>query len=299
MKNIHLLSTPKPSRLHFDHTGLFLSKNHQLSAEINSIVKGKNIYITNDEEIKKDEYYLGEDNNIYCLVTTVNFNGKKIILTTDQDLIKDGVQAIPDEFLEWFIKNPSCEEVEVKRGYLGMGGFVETAVQHRYFDETKIIFRYHYKIIIQKEELIYAWVGVMNEDENKYIPYQYELKYIYQGEDSLPNFNTKEECQYWCDNDSPFSIPEEEPDYTALLQPVGTKQETLEEAKKYAELSYYGDEVDAFVRGVKWQQEQDKKMYSEEDLKQAFNVGFNVGYNDETSPSYLTFEKWFEQIKKK
>ena len=38
---------------------------------------------------------------------------KKIILTTDQDLIADGVQAIDDEFLEWFVKNPSCEYVEV------------------------------------------------------------------------------------------------------------------------------------------------------------------------------------------
>ena len=36
---------------------------------------------------------------------------KKIILTTDQSL--DGVQAIDDEFLEWFVKNPSCEGVEV------------------------------------------------------------------------------------------------------------------------------------------------------------------------------------------
>jgi hypothetical protein len=38
---------------------------------------------------------------------------KKIILTTDQDLIADGVQAIDDTFLEWFVKNPSCEKVEV------------------------------------------------------------------------------------------------------------------------------------------------------------------------------------------
>ncbi len=38
---------------------------------------------------------------------------KKIILTTDQDLIKDGVQAIDDEFLEWFVKNPSCEYVPI------------------------------------------------------------------------------------------------------------------------------------------------------------------------------------------
>jgi hypothetical protein len=44
------------------------------------------------------------------------------------------------------------------------------------------------------------------------------------------------------------------------------KKETLEEAKKYAELSYYGHEIDAFVRGAKWQQEQDKKLYSEEEV---------------------------------
>jgi hypothetical protein len=43
----------------------------------------------------------------------IDNNCKKIILTTDQDLIKDGVQEINDEFLEWFVKNPSCEEVKV------------------------------------------------------------------------------------------------------------------------------------------------------------------------------------------
>ena len=42
---------------------------------------------------------------------------RKIILTTDQDLIKDGVQSIDDEFLEWFIENPSCESVEVELDY--------------------------------------------------------------------------------------------------------------------------------------------------------------------------------------
>lgn len=97
---------------------------------------GKELFITNDEEIKYDEYYLGEDNNIYCLVTTVNHNGKKIILTTDQELIKDGVQAIPDEFLEWFVKNPSCEYVEVESGLF----FYAEGEDRRY------------KIIIPKEE---------------------------------------------------------------------------------------------------------------------------------------------------
>jgi len=41
-----------------------------------------------------------------------NKNIKKIILTTDQDLIKDGVQSIDDEFLEWFVNNPSCDRID-------------------------------------------------------------------------------------------------------------------------------------------------------------------------------------------
>jgi hypothetical protein len=74
-----------------------------------------NIYITSNEKPKEGDWYLDKYNNIYYLVTKVESNGdgKKIILATERDLIKDGVQAIDDEFLEWFVNNPSCEEVEV------------------------------------------------------------------------------------------------------------------------------------------------------------------------------------------
>jgi hypothetical protein len=41
------------------------------------------------------------------------------------------------------------------------------------------------------------------------------------------------------------------------------------------------------------------KEKEKEDLEEAFRVGFNVGYNDSESPSYLTFEKWFKQFKNK
>lgn len=77
------------------------------------------------------------------------------------------------------------------------------------------------------------------------------------------------------------------------------KQETLEEAKKYAELSYYGDEVDAFVRGAKWQQEQNKKMYSEEDmLNFAWFLKENLGqYSCDRTAHFEG--KYFEQFKKK
>jgi hypothetical protein len=85
------------------------------------------------------------------------------------------------------------------------------------------------------------------------------------------------------------------------------KQETLEEAAKYYAHNYfemhdtnnYKALKQGFEAGAKWQQEQDKNKYSEEELKEAFRVGFNVGYNDAESPSYLKFEEWFKQFKKK
>ena len=71
-------------------------------------------------------------------ITSYDF---KIILTTNKLLIKDGVQAIDNEFLEWFVKNPSCEEVEVKMN------------QGRYFDYGgNVHITNAYKIIIPKEE---------------------------------------------------------------------------------------------------------------------------------------------------
>jgi hypothetical protein len=70
------------------------------------------------------------------------------------------------------------------------------------------------------------------------------------------------------------------------------KKETLEEARKYAELSYYGDEVDVFVNGAKWQAE---RMYSEEEMLLVLNIGFTS--TDETWEECVAFAK--EQFKKK
>jgi hypothetical protein len=116
----------------------------------------ENIYITSNEEIKEGDWYLCLDNtkcndSIYkCNEVWLNMEEKqpsyckKIILTTDQDLIKDGVQSIDDEFLEWFVNNPSCEEVEI----------VKTA-QIRPFGSL-------YKIIIPKEEQTKCYCGHTN-----------------------------------------------------------------------------------------------------------------------------------------
>jgi hypothetical protein len=123
MKNIHLIPTNKPSRL-FLKENILLFNNQYTLQEVFPKGKCQHIYITSDEEIKEGVW-------VYNIVSKTKFKAtkqlidliyntgvtlttnKKIILTTDQDLIKDGVQAIDDEFLEWFVNNPSCGEVEV------------------------------------------------------------------------------------------------------------------------------------------------------------------------------------------
>ena len=125
MKNLHLIQTDKPSRLFDDGMQLYLG---ELEDRKGHPVTSYNIYITSDEEIKEGDWFMSDFNsfplhNIKELSEregTLGWkqedlkNNLKIILTTDVDLIKDGVQAINDEFLEWFEKNPSCNEVEVK-----------------------------------------------------------------------------------------------------------------------------------------------------------------------------------------
>jgi hypothetical protein len=141
IKNIYLLKTSNPSRLLKD----LVDKTYQFKKEVtfgNRIELPLNIYITSDiEEIKVDEYYLDTTVNVIFKNDKLFLNGigyKRIVPTTDDQLIKDGVQAIDDEFLEWFVKNPRCEKV----------GVINT------FDYNKKHFVEHsgYKIIIPKEE---------------------------------------------------------------------------------------------------------------------------------------------------
>jgi hypothetical protein len=134
MKNIHLIPTDKPSRL-----VKFKDENSLLLSSLPSI-KGErfNICITSYQEIKIGDREI-IDNECRKLKFTKDETriGKKVILTDNKDIIKDGVQAIDDTFLEWFVKNPSCEFVEVEYARLLLeDGF----------------FTYGYEIIIPKEE---------------------------------------------------------------------------------------------------------------------------------------------------
>lgn len=158
MKNVNVLPTNKPSKLFKDDLGYYSSFEILQRSNFTNI----HLYITSDEEIKEGDWccYLNNlgGGNVLCQaykhsedkrmlfdngthnreigegITPLIGECKKIILTTDQDLIKDGVQPIPDEFLEWFVKNPSCEYVET--------------VNVPYFDESG----YSYLLIVPKEE---------------------------------------------------------------------------------------------------------------------------------------------------
>jgi hypothetical protein len=120
MKNIHVLPTDNYSQLvnsTSKYGGLFLSKYYSPMKDMGDSYQ--NIYITSDEEIKEEDWCL--DIFLQAIFQANSFMGiktkntaRKIILTTDQDLIKDGVQAIDDTFLEWFCsKNGEVDFVKV------------------------------------------------------------------------------------------------------------------------------------------------------------------------------------------
>jgi hypothetical protein len=156
MKNLHLISTEKPSRLYL-HSNNTLQLRFDISRNHDEYLgSNQHIYITNDEEIKEGDWiklfvkHIDKDwihkitKEDLLLYTDFNNEGSKIILTTDQDLINDGVQAIDEDFLEWFVKNSSCEEVKVENTCL------EIRVCDCAMNENCL--KPGYKIIIPKEE---------------------------------------------------------------------------------------------------------------------------------------------------
>jgi hypothetical protein len=118
MKNLHLIPTDKPSRV-YKHLGRELKYTSRNFEQKGLLCINQNIYITSDEEPKAGDWSLYQYKIHKCIEDIVGDEFKKIILTTDQDLINDGVQAIDDEFLEWFVQNPSCESVDLDTFSMG------------------------------------------------------------------------------------------------------------------------------------------------------------------------------------
>jgi hypothetical protein len=245
MKNVHLIPTDKPSRLVIDTIENKLYLQPILHEKTLNVIP-QHIYITSDEEIKEGDWVYYENGHLKGIHKVVNGQRpktmilKKIILTTDQELINNGVQAIDDEFLEWFVKNPSCENVEVeKRGgnYLGSKclkcGYIEN---HDEVDTNRC-----------------------PKCSNATYEHLYENKIIIPQEEPKTNLEKL-----------PFpELVEELANYYKEVPLVEeSKQETtLEEAADIDSKNHYKDQsdywaigFDSFKRGAKWQQERSQTV---------------------------------------
>lgn len=295
MKNIHILPTDQPSRLVKVKDTFFITSSADIPGGT-----FYNIYITSDEELPYDDsifatgaFYHRDAAKDIRIITKDTFHPNpkfcsRIILTTDPTIIADGVQAIDDEFLKWFVKNPTCEFVEVQKW--------------TNYSEVK------YKIIIPQEEpkqIYYNTVGRENgkfvikgqfntqkealdlaNELNKKFPDLY-----YDWNETLIKEEPKQEshiCKY-CNAETT------QPDDECYAKP---KQETLEEAaeKRIPTGTHIWELTETrrcdFIAGAKFQAE---RMYSEEEVKLAYNEGQVSIINT----SYIRTEEWFEQFKKK
>lgn len=125
MKNIYLLPTTGISKLYKDKDGLHFEEFPHKDVYAGN----QHLYITSDEEPKQGEWCIDVSASIgdYTPTPTLNIAYRKdicppdikqlkIVLTTDPELIAHAVQpvqAIDDEFLQWYVKNPTCEYVKI------------------------------------------------------------------------------------------------------------------------------------------------------------------------------------------
>jgi hypothetical protein len=335
MKNIFVLPTDKP-------TNIYLSTNNKVFysnvVKYRDYAKSQHIYIPSDEKPKEGDWVITPTNDIIQWAKVFQPIGKKIILTTDPTLIADGVQAIDDEFLQWFIKNPSCvfvevskicqketisewwtdlsdkelREVYIKTGNFHLGGWghdigpTEEDVEDMYLkvhnlDLKELNFNVYYKIIIPSEE--------PKQDRtcsNNCSVVCGECQ-IFEPKQEFPQLGTKEfnnlASTYF------GGKPQEEPKQETTLEEAYLNK-LIDEANKEFTLDRKLAK-DVAIKYAKWQQEQDKKMYSEKEMLDFSewvshndwvylpSKGYWVNEEQEELEENFTTKELFEQFKNK
>lgn len=162
MKNIFLIPTENSSRLSIKDGVLILHRQQWRKGT-------QNMHITSDSKFVRDEYITDGIEVIKATPKLVDAQGlvdrrdwKKILMTTDPDLIKDGVHPIGEEFLQWFVENPTCIKVEVVYGLFNpMGRQVDPNDLGQ--NHSKCVWKY--KIITTKEEQKQHLIDMMKGDE--------------------------------------------------------------------------------------------------------------------------------------
>jgi hypothetical protein len=332
MKNLYLIPTDKPSRLTLRVKTNELIHSYKVFAnngvEINI---NQDIYITNDEEIKEGDYIFNlASKEVYPILelwAVVSYE-KKIILTTDKDLIKDGVQPIDDTFLEWFVKNPTCEEIKIEKTFVTNSGlgYQEYAVLDSNFKvieinakipqtsyclgKVTILNTYEYvityKIIIPREELNPCKDIVINDKATVDVPFHNKHIRFENLTSEQANYLSQVSEFYQLNSTRRSAVvPQEEPKQSIqefIKQHGITEQHLIDGYKQGLQLIFENASKIPNQEGAKWQQEQDNNKYSEGDLKEAFKGGGKMSWTDieqeSQEPYYYDFKEWFEQFKK-
>ena len=322
MKNIHVIPTDKETRLYLSNYG----KELNLASHPKTLyTTGQHIYITSDELIKEGDwvknitielehpFQMDSDGILYTTLAPCKF--KKIILTTDQDLINDGVQAIDDEFLEWICKNPSCKSIEIER-YCRNGLCKEEPGDECWYNgcqcpgERLIIPKknfycgdevdYDDKCLEQCDRCVDA-TGV----DYGYLPKEH-VKFI---NDNIDKFDKKIKEFKQIDQNNPATRGS-----TALV-----KQETLEDIKleevvgsKHCRYSVIENKLSTLYRNqeqilksIKMSNIGQQRSYNEEEAKQlAFDFYYDMSRKMNVPENLITenmtnLDVWFEQYEKK
>jgi hypothetical protein len=309
MKNIHILPTDKPSRLVQIKNNLFFTTTTEIPGGFFN-----HIYITSDEKIKEGDWFIHKTNADCSLHKCIDrpskqnvigddnidyFLGfcKKIILTTDQDLIKDGVQDIDDEFLEWFAKNSDCEEVETFIDIMGCS--LENCNGNPCVN---------YKIIISKEKQKQYIIDIMKADEELGLYEEPKQIKCYCGHTTYCDCSPQEEPkQETLEETAERLFPKEKHPTSfetlrkAFISSAGRQQRQQEKLEKLKDLSYWRanaeeDYMKVPISVLRYITELENRMYSEEeviDLLQEMNDWPTI------FDGRIDIKEWFEQFKKK
>ena len=351
MKNIHVIPTDKPSDL------LLCIKDyveHLNTPAENSDKKGRYrigfgkyanlkvyqpqyMYITSNEKFIRDEYVtdgievmLASPKLVDAQDLICRRDWKKIVLTTDQSL--DGVQEIDDEFLKWFVKNPSCEEIEVISLRKSSGCYDEKEIWHWDF--------LAYKIIIPKEEpkpfkdMLTMTEASLVEFKKNPIPMKKEIKQetieeaahkilddygiksmgqsigvlevkklmvkmakwqqerSYSEEELLVILH-KRDMYKWEEHLEVLSLNE----WFETIEEVAEKRYPFEDGLQVMDINISEMLQLAFINGAKWQQE---RSYSEEEVYgKLHQLMVDIKLDSLMINDDMDLKKWFNQNKKK
>jgi hypothetical protein len=211
---------------------------------------------------------------------------QKIILTTDQSL--DGVQAIQDDFLEWFVNNPKCEEVEVEKIQFNPV-FEEDDLS---YDEMTAY--YSYKIIIPKKQIISSeedakiFVDAINNapEPNEKLKKAFKnFKYVGECKGNQ-NGCFLDSCGHDCGC------------FTRVVKEEPKQETTLEKAAEYFAHNYFDMHETNNYKALK-QGFEDGAKWQADDMIEKLEMHIILNEDDWSRNPQVEFKSFVEQFKKK